>query len=380
MANKKILIVEDNPHMSDMLYITLELANYKVDRVENGLLAMERFETENYDLVITDIKMPGMSGMDVLKEVKRISPKTQVVMITGYATIELARASKKMGAYDFITKSFTPEIIENVVDQALSAERKEVEDTQTIAPFYPPDNKHVIYLKDVDALFGPSKAMIEVYNSVKQLALEKTPVLILGGVGTGKNLIARTIHYISSRKKKPLVKVHCAESKGFNMQNTISYIMEKYKSAHKGNLLLDNIDELPMSYQSKLLSAINKAKSPKGIDVRLIVTSGRNLEREIESGRFNKYLFQQLKLYIYIYLPPLKEHNEDIPYLAYHFLRKYTHEYKKNIQEIDSTVLESLKAQKWNGNVVELENLIEGLVLLCRERVISHKHLQYDRF
>ncbi len=380
MANKKILIVENNPLMSDVLYITLELANYIVEKVENGLLAMERFETENYDLVITDNKMPGMSGLDVLKEVKRISPKTQVVVITGYATIEKARNAKRLGAFDFITKPFTPNEIESVIERALSGEKQEAKEKKPVAPLYRPDNKQVIYLKDVDALFGPSKAMRDVYNSVKQLALEKTPVLIFGGVGTGKNLVARAIHCFSPRNKKPLVKVHCAESKGFNMQNTISYIMEKYKSANKGNLLLDNIDELPMAYQSELFSAINKAKCPKGMDVRLIVTSGRDLGKEIESDRFNKDLFQQLKLYIYIYLPPLKEHKVDIPYLAYHFLRKYTHEYKKNIQEIDATVLESLKAQKWNGNIVELENLIEGFVLLCREKIISDKYLQYDRF
>lgn len=397
MASKKILVVEDYTTMGDFIVMTLDRKEYVVEAVENGSQAFEKVKAAFFDLIVIDIRLPDMSGIDVLKEVKRISPDTEAVMITAHATVDSAVKAKRIGAFDYITKPFLPDELENIVDRALKKQRSSSVYIPSI--IYPPKpkDKPIRYLKNFSAIFGPSKAMRNVYDTIEKVSSRKAPVLIRGETGTGKKLVAQAIHSKSPRKDKPFIKFFCAElqeelmgsdlsfHKKGDFSGVITLIKSKLELAHGGTLLFDQIEMLPMAFQSTLVSLLeeildrNPGKSPsQNLDVRIIATTTKDLRREVEHGNFYENLFYRLNV-VQIYLPPLRVRKEDILYLAYHFLQKYAEEYKRSIQGIDDDALEILMVQEWKENTRELEYIIEGTVILCRDKMLGVRHFQFDR-
>jgi DNA-binding NtrC family response regulator len=395
MDFKRILIVDDEPLMRDFLVETLQRKKYVVDSVGNGSQAIEKAKSEHYDLVVSDIRMPEVSGMEVLEEVKKINIETEVVMITAFGTIENAVGAMKMGAYDYITKPFSADEIEIVVDRAL--ERQQLRDENR---FLRNDNNQLRnQLKEkytFSSIVGVSDVMREVYDQIEMIAPSKATVLILGESGTGKELVARAIHYNSDRQNKPFIKVNCAalpeslmESELFGHEKgaftgAIRTTKGRFELAHTGTLLLDEIGEMSMPLQSKLLRVLQEREfervgnpNPLSVDVRVIATTNRDLKEEVKEGNFREDLFYRLNV-VPIVMPPLRSRKEDIILLADHFLRKYCEENNRQINAISDSAMDKLMAQEWPGNVRELENHIERGVVLCREEDLDERHFSFE--
>lgn len=395
MDFKRILVVDDEPLMRDFLVETLQRKKYVVDAVGNGSQALEKVKSEHYDLVVSDIRMPEVSGMEVLEDVKKNNPETEVVMITAFGTIENAVDAMKMGAYDYITKPFSADEIEIVVDRAL--ERQQLRDENRI--LRNDNNQLRNQLKEkytFSSIVGVTDVMREVYDKIEMIAPSKATVLILGESGTGKELVARAIHYNSDRQNKPFIKVNCAalpeslmESELFGHEKgaftgAIRTTKGRFELANTGTLLLDEIGELSLPLQSKLLRVLQEREfervgnpSPLSVDVRVIATTNRDLKEEVKEGNFREDLFYRLNV-VPILLPPLRERKEDIPLLADHFLRKYCEDNNRNITGINDAAMNKLMGQDWPGNVRELENHIERAVVLCREEELDDRHFSFE--
>jgi len=395
MEFKRILVVDDEPLMRDFLVETLKRKKYLVEAVGNGSQAMEKVKTEYYDLVVTDIRMPEVSGMEVLEEVKKINPETEVIMITAFGTIENAVGAMKLGAYDYITKPFSADEIEILVDRAM--ERQRLRDENRALRNYNTQLRNQLKEKyTFSSIIGVSDVMRKVYDTIEMIAPTKATILIYGESGTGKELVARAIHYNSDRQNKPFIKVNCAalpeslmESELFGHEKgaftgAIRTTKGRFELAHTGTLLLDEIGELSMPLQSKLLRVLQEREfervgnpSPLSVDVRVISTTNRDIKHEVQEGSFREDLFYRLNV-VPIYLPPLRERKEDIPLLVDHFLRQYSEENGRDIAGIDDEALEKLMASDWPGNVRELENHVERAVVLCRDKVLTARHFQLE--
>ncbi|MBW7995060.1 MAG: sigma-54-dependent Fis family transcriptional regulator [Candidatus Glassbacteria bacterium] len=395
MDFKRILVVDDEPLMRDFLVETLQRKKYVVDAVGNGSQAIEKVKGEHYDLVISDIRMPEVSGMEVLEDVKKNNPETEVVMITAFGTIENAVGAMKIGAYDYITKPFSADEIEIVVDRAL--ERQQLRDENR--NLRNDNNQLRNQLKEkytFSSIVGVSDVMREVYDKIEMIAPSKATVLILGESGTGKELVARAIHYNSDRQNRPFIKVNCAalpeslmESELFGHERgaftgAIRTTKGRFELANTGSLLLDEVGELSLPLQSKLLRVLQEREfervgnpNPFSVDVRVIATTNRDLKVEIKEGNFREDLFYRLNV-VPILLPPLRDRKEDIALLADHFMRKYCEENSRVISGINDTAMNKLMAQDWPGNVRELENHIERAVVLCREEELDDRHFSFE--
>jgi two-component system response regulator AtoC len=395
MEYKRILVVDDEPLMRDFLIETLQRKKYLVEAVSNGSQAIEKIKAEPYDLVITDLRMPEVNGMDVLEATKKNNSDTEVIMITAFGTIENAVEAMQRGAYHYITKPFSAGAIEILVDRAM--ERQTMRD----------ENKNLrndntslrTQLKEkyaFSSIVGVTEVMRKVYDTIEMIAPSKATILISGESGTGKELVARAVHYNSPRQNRPFIKLNCAalpeglmESELFGHEKgaftgAVRTTKGRFELAHTGTLLLDEIAELSLPLQSKLLRVLQEREfervgnpTPLSVDVRVIATTNRDLNKEVKETRFREDLFYRLNV-VPIFLPPLRERKEDIPLLVDHFLRKYCRENGKNIQGIDDEALEKLAAQDWKGNVRELENYIERAVVLCRDEVLTARHFQFE--
>ena len=393
MEFKRILVVDDEPLMRDFLVLTLQRKKYVVEEVGDRAQALERVKTEFYDLVITDVRMPGISGEEVLKEVKKNSADTEVVVITAFGAIENAVGAIKLGAYDYIEKPFSADRIEIVVEHALENQRQR-DENRTLRN---DRNQLLIQLKEkYNSIVGSSDIMRKVYDTMEMIAPSKATILIHGESGTGKELVAQAIHYNSDRQNKPFIKVNCAalpeslmESELFGHEKgaftgAIRTTKGRFELAHTGTLLLDEIGELSLPLQSKLLRVLQEREfekvgnpTPLSVDVRIIATTNRDLKKEIQDGNFREDLYYRLNV-VPIYLPPLRERKEDIPLLVDHFLRKYCNENQRNIPAVSDEARDKLMAQDWPGNVRELENHIERAVVLCRDQVLTDRHFQFE--
>ena len=396
MDFKRILVVDDEPLMRDFLIETLQRKKYLVEAVGNGAQAIEKVKGEYYDLVVTDIRMPDVTGMVVLEEVKKINPETEVVMINAFGTIENAVGAMKLGAYDYIEKPFSADEIELLVDRAMERQQLRIENKSLRN-----DNNQLLnQLRDkytFSSIVGVSDAMRKVYDTIEMIAPTKATALIMGESGTGKELVARAIHYNSDRQNKPFIKVNCAalpeslmESELFGHEKgaftgAIRTTKGRFELAHTGTLLLDEIGEMSLPLQSKLLRVLQEREfervgnpSPLSVDVRVIATTNRELKEEIKQGKFREDLFYRLHV-VPIFMPPLRDRKDDIPLLADHFLRKYCEENGREIVGISDEAMNKLMAQDWPGNVRELENHIERAVVLCRDETLIEKHFQFER-
>ncbi len=369
-AGRRILIVDDEMDTLDACAQTLGREGYEVETSDSALKALEMIKSRPYDVAITDLKMPKMDGIELLKAIKKLDPDVAVVMITGYATIETAVESMKEGAYDYIPKPFTPDELRIVVRKAIEKQDLLRENREL---------RERLYRRVEDqVMIGEGKGMQAVRQLIERVANTDSTVLIYGETGTGKELVAREIHGKSGRATNPMIIVNCAaipsdllESELFGHEKgafTGATRRKKgsFELAHGGSLFLDEVGSLGMDLQAKLLRAIQEKEiNPVGserkrfVDVRIIAATNRDLKK----GEFREDLFYRLNV-VPIYLPPLRERREDIPSLVEHFLRKYNRKLNKRIQGITEEVMGLLMSYNWPGNIRELENAVERAIIL----------------
>jgi len=382
----RILVVDDDQGMRDYLEIMLSREGYDVNTVPGGKKALTLCRKRKFDLVITDLKMPGMDGVDLLKSLKEVSPETMTILITGYASGETAVAAMKEGAYDYLEKNFEPDDLKKLVRDALRKKVTGEEDAQ--------------FMKDVKSsvsfgkMTGKSRGMLKVYSLVKKTAETAANVLILGESGTGKELVARAIHENSSRNDGPFVIINCggipenlleSELFGYMKGSFTGAYADKaglFETAHSGTIFLDEIGELSPFLQVKLLRVVQEKIFRRvggardiSVDVRIISATNKNLEERVKNGDFREDLFYRLNV-IPVEVPPLRERKEDIPLLVDHFLEKYSREYNKEIKKISPYAMGLLTEYPFPGNVRELENIIERSVALETTNIILPENLE----
>ena len=388
MAKKaNILVIDDEATMRDSCRQALSRDGNRVEVAEDGLKGLAMLAKESFGLIILDLKMPGLSGMEVLKEIKDSDPEAMVIVITGYATVEFAVEAMKRGAYDFIPKPFTPDSLRVIVKRAL--------DKRTLAL------ENVLLRDEVKASLGPdvilgrSKMMKAVEKLVQKVGPTDTTVLITGESGTGKELIARAIHRYSSRTDKPFVAVDCGslvenlfESELFghvkgSFTGAIATKYGRFELANGGTLFFDEIGNVSTNIQTKLLRVLQEREITKvgssqivKIDVRIIAATNRDLQKTVKAGTFREDLFYRLSV-VPITLPPLRQRRDDIPLLANHFSSKYNKKRGKNIKAISARAMKALVEYDWPGNVRELENAIERAVVLTEDDMIKPSDLLY---
>jgi DNA-binding NtrC family response regulator len=380
--------VDDEPAVRESLMRALEREGYQAFQAASAEAALKVLHEENIHLMLSDLKMPGMSGLDLLREVKRRVPETEVVMITGHGTIETAVEAIKEGASDFLTKPFKRAEIIRVLTKALEKRRLVLENKRL--------REELASTAQHGPFIGKSAAVVEILRMVERVAPLNSTVLITGESGTGKEIIARMLHAQSERRSARFIAVNCgaiaeniieSELFGHVKGSFTGAIRDKdglFKTADGGTLFLDEISTVPLNLQVKLLRAIEEkelmpvgATRPIAVDARIVAASNRDLAREVEAGNFREDLYYRLNV-VGINIPPLRERREDIPMLAEHFLRKFSAELKKNVRSIDKKALELFITYNWKGNVRELENSIERAVIVCDGDTLLPKHLSQN--
>ncbi|MEW6457324.1 MAG: sigma-54 dependent transcriptional regulator [Acidobacteriota bacterium] len=383
----QLLLIEDELSQRELLKEFLEERNYKVIEAPSGEKAISLFEKSSVDMVLLDFRLPGMSGIEVLKKLRNINPSTIVIMITAYGSIENAVESLKEGAYHYLTK---PINLENLIYVLKKAEeqillKRENEELR----------KRISEKFKLENFITSSKKMEEILNLVGIAAKSEANILITGENGTGKELIANIIHQISPRNNKPFIKVNLSaipetliEAELFGAEKG-AYTgadkrrIGKFEAASEGTIFLDEVGELPLHLQVKLLRALQEreiqrlgSNEPVKVDMRLIAATNKNLEESIRSGSFREDLYYRLNV-IHVHLPPLRERKEDVPLLIDHFIKKYNIREKKNISTVSKEVMDILLKYDYPGNIRELENIIERTVILSRSDIITTSDLPF---
>ena len=373
MANEKILIVDDDPQIRMILSDRLRANDYRVVQAGDGIQGLEAVKNENPDLILLDLQMPKMDGLDMLRRVSKEFPDLPVIILTAHGSIEQAVEAMKLGARDFLPKPCKPDHILMLVQRAL--EHKELQE----------ENR---YLRDeiedqYRMIVGKSIEMKKVMDMAQQVARSKTTILIGGKSGTGKQLLARAIYSMSDRNNRPFIQVNCTtlseqllESDLFGHEKgaftgAVKQKKGRFELADRGTIFMDEIGDLSPVIQAKLLHVLEYGEFQRvgGIDtlkadVRIIAASNKNLDKEVKEGRFREDLFYRLNV-VTIQLPPLRERPEDIPILTEHFLKKHAKAVQKNITIIAPEAMAILKGYSWPGNIRELENAIERAVVLA---------------
>lgn len=377
----KILVVDDDSLMRDFLSETLNRSGYWIDLASTGEEALEKIKKENYDLILSDIRMPNMGGMELLKTTREYLPDAKVVMMTAYGTVQNAVEAMKLGAFEYVMKPFSTDEIELVLTRALE-HRKLILENKLL-------RSEVIGKYSFENIIGKSPQMQKIFEWVEGVADTRATVLITGESGTGKELIAKAIHYHSSRREGPFIRINCAalpeglvESELFGHEKgsftgAIRQSRGRFELADRGTLLLDEISEITPHLQAKLLRVLQEREFervgsgiPIQVDVRIIATSNRDLKELIDKGRFREDLFYRLHV-VPIHIPPLRERKEDIPALTQHFLKKYNLENNRQIEGISQKAYEMFLEYAWPGNVRELENFIERAVVTAKGKILT---------
>ena len=385
MTGIKVLVVDDEEVIRKGICRVMEGRGYQAESSESGFGAIEKLQKAPFNIVITDLKMPGMDGIEVLKAIKILQPDVPVIIITGYSTVDTAVDAMKNGAFDYIAKPFTPKQIIEMVEKAL--EQRTVQ-MQRAHPAVGPS------LNGFEIFVGESEAMQKVYSRIKQVAPTDSTVLITGQSGTGKELVARAIHKNSMRCNKPFVAVDCTslvenllESELFghvkgSFTGAIQTKTGLFKVADGGTLFLDEISNISLATQSKLLRVLQEFKitpiggtKPIPIDIRLITATNKDLNELVSEGLFRQDLFFRLNI-IPINLPPLIDREGDLPLLIGHFLKKFAEEIGKDIHGISPAAMSILRQHPFTGNVRELENIIERAVVLTHSKLIQPEDLE----
>jgi DNA-binding NtrC family response regulator len=363
----------------------LEEEGYEVEIALSGKEAFEKMKAHPFDIVITDLKMPGIGGMEILKTFRKEYPDSIIIMITGFSTVETAVEAMKLGAFDYIPKPFTPDEVSIVVKKAIEKKSLMLENIYLRQELQEKYGFHNIV--------GKSKKMQEIYRIIAKVAMTDSTVLITGQSGTGKELIARAIHFNSPRREKQFVPVDCAvlsenllESELFghvrgSFTGAVTTKPGLFEVADGGTVFLDEVGNISLSIQAKLLRVLQEREftpvggtKAKKVDIRLIAATNRDLEKMIKEEVFREDLYYRLNI-VPLYLPALKERQEDIPLLAVHFLKKYAEEMGKAIKGFTPEAMERLMRYPWPGNVRELENVIERTVVMIDDEMIRVEHL-----
>ncbi len=382
---EKILVVDDEDIIRESLSFILKKEGYTVDEAENGKVAYDKMLIESFDLVITDLEMPQMKGTQLIEEIKKLNIQTSVIVITAFGSLDTAITALRNGAADYILKPVEFDELLIKVKRLFEVRNLLLENRIL--------KKEIQRNYDFDDIVGRSPSIRRVYDMIQTVAETDSSVLITGKSGTGKELVARSLHYKSKRQNKPFVAVNCGaiaenliESELFGHKKgaftgAVSDKEGLIKAADGGTLFLDEISELPLALQVKFLRALQeKEVTPVGstvpipVNVRIIASTNRELKEEIKAGKFREDLFYRLNV-IEISLPSLKEREEDIPLLADHFLNKFRKEMNKNIKGIHSDAIRALVSYEWKGEVRELENVMERAVIFCKGDFITLKDL-----
>ena len=379
----KILLIEDDQGSRDALLILLK--QFAIKGCPNGKEGLDLLSSERFDIVISDLLLPDMDGLQILTQVKLDSPRTEVILITGHASAETAVQAMKKGAFDYITKPLNIEELGIIIDKAVEKGELLTEN---------------VYLKkqlrekfEFASIIGKSQAMQHLFFLMKRIIKTDSTVLILGESGTGKELVAKAIHFNGSRKNRPFVAVNCSaipeyllESELFGhvkgaFTGAIKEKIGKFEAANFGTIFLDEIGTLPMHLQTKLLRVLQEQELERvgsnrqiKLDVRVVSATNVNLEEEVKRGNFREDLFYRLNV-IPLLIPPLRERIEDILPLSKYFLEKNCRAMQRPIMHLDKEALEALEAYPWNGNVRELENIIERIVALTESDLITLRDL-----
>jgi two-component system response regulator PilR (NtrC family) len=383
---EKILIVDDEPSMRDLLSILLNRAGYLVTTVEDGEAAITQIGKEIFDVVITDMKMPKVGGLDVLKAVKKASPDTVVLVITAFASTDSAVEAMKCGAYHYLTKPFKMDEVELIIRNALEKRRLSTENMLL--------KREMADHSSLAQIVGTSEAMKKVFDLVRKVADATSNVLIGGESGTGKELVARAIHYNSARCTMPFVTVNCSalpetllESELFghmkgSFTGAISNKPGLFEVANGGTVFLDEIGDTTPATQVKLLRVIQEREFRRvggtkdvKVDVRIIAATNKDLEKAVAEGEFREDLYYRLDV-IPIRLPPLRMRSSDIPLLANHFLERFSKAVSKPVPTLTPEAIRVLVAHEWRGNVRELENLIERVVAIGSGPEVSDEEIR----
>lgn len=373
----KLLIIDDEKSIRNTLKDILSSEKYLVDTAENGMLALELIKKQTYDVILCDIKMPGIDGMEVLEKTLEMSD-TPIIMISGHGTIDTAVDAIKKGAFDYISKP--PDL-----NRLLITIRNAMDKSRLIT-------ETKVLKKQVDQkweMIGESKPLLAIKEMITKVASTNARVLITGENGTGKELVAKALHNQSNRVKSPFIEVNCAaipseliESQLFGHEkgsftSAIKQRRGDFEQAHGGTLFLDEIGDMSLSAQAKVLRALQENKITRvggekeiSVDVRIIAATNKNLNEEIKNSRFREDLYHRLSV-ILIHVPPLRDRIQDIPLLANHFIESISIQQNKVIPIIEETAIKALQALKWTGNIREFHNVIERLVILCDQKITA---------
>lgn len=379
MADAKVLVIDDERSLLDMLEIVFSSQGFKVITTQDPLDALRILNAEKPDVIVEDIRMPGMDGLELLKRIKSEKPDIPVIIITAYYTDQNTIEAMRLGAFDYVKKPFDIDQLRLTVERAVRyssmlSERREPS-------------------LDVPQIISVSEHMQRILRLVRRIAATDSTILITGESGTGKELIAHRIHLDSPRFNQPFITLNCAafpetllesELFGYKRGAFTGAVADKkglFEVADSGTLFLDEISEIPPTTQVKLLRAIEEREfiplgdtETRRVNVRIIAATNRNLEEEVRQGRFRSDLFYRLNV-IPIHIIPLRERPDDIPALVGHFLQKYNRRFNKNIETIEEEALKTLTSYSWQGNVRELENVIQRAVAFCDDRVLKDEHI-----
>lgn len=375
----RILVVDDDEQMRVALSATLKHLQYEATVAKDAKEALKYLKKERFDVILSDLKMPKIDGVEFLKEAKKITKETPFIMITAFGDVKTAVESMKSGAFDFILKPFSQEALKKVIDLAISH--------SNLSQNIPHEENHA-----QEFIFS-SLTMKKIVELAKKIAKTDVTVLLIGESGTGKEVIARFIHAHSNRARGNFVAVNCAaipnnllESEMFGYEKgafsgAIRSHPGKFEQANHGTLLLDEISEMPLELQAKLLRVIQEktidrigATKTTEVDVRIICTTNRDIETDVKEGKFREDLYYRINVFP-IKIPPLRERKEEIPRLSRFFLDRFSRQFNKNIIGFTESALEMLKNYPWPGNVRELQNVIERAVVLAEGERITHNEI-----
>jgi len=380
-----VLIVDDKDSLRDMLTKTLSMEGFEVETASDGNDAIRLADHRRFDVVLTDLKLPTMDGIEVLAKLKEMDPSQEVIMMTAFGTIETAVHAMKLGAYDFLTKPFDPEHLTLLLQRALENQRLAAE--------------NVVLREELSTrlggaeIIGTSPKIHEVAALIQKVSISDSTVLLSGESGTGKELFARAIHTLSSRSKRAYVTINCAaiprellENELFGSERgaftgAVARKIGKFEVADGGTIFLDEVGDLELPLQAKLLRVLQEKQierlggnKPVSVDVRVIAATNLDLAEGIRKGTFREDLYYRLSVFP-VTVPPLRERPEDIPVLADHFVKRYAREMKKGDVKLNVEARNLLVKYHWPGNVRELENTIERAMILCERRTIGPEQL-----
>jgi two-component system response regulator HydG len=385
MDKQVILIVEDDPTVGGSLQHLFKKKGYEILLASNGKEALPLFKKGNVDLVITDVVMPKMDGLELLEAIKSLRPETEVIVISAQGTIEKAVQAMKSGAFDFIEKPINPRVISLLVERALEKQTLVLQNRDLRSRL-----EEKFHSKNI---IGRSEKMVKIFELIDHIAPYDSSVLIIGESGTGKELIANSIHYRSPRAPMPFIKVSCAslsegiiESELFGHEKgaftgAIASRKGRFEMAHQGTLFLDEVEDIPPATQIKLLRVLQEGEFEKvggnktiRVNIRVIAASNRDLQEEVRKGTFREDLYYRLNV-VNIRLPALRERREDIPFLVNFFIERFNQKYQMKARGISQRAMNLLMDYPWSGNVRELENMIESILVINSPEVIDVPHL-----